>query len=797
MSRIVRILLPAALLLAIAVGGLILTRTPLDHASLPAQVDGRTTAAGPGTDSAALPAEGGLDEGRPENLGIPQGPYDPVLTQGVPAGRSLPPTNRRCNDPAGENVSIVQSEVTIAVQGEHVVAGWNDGQGFVDPNATVSGYGYSTDRGETWVDMGSVPNGQGTSVFGDPTVAVTDQGDWVFVSLDLGSPSGLAINRGRFLNGVFQLNPAVKFTDLNGSLDKEFVEYDSQTGRIYLTYINFGNGSGRLTYSSDAGATWASPVSVASGGNGYYPAPGIDGEVYVSWLNPLGQNNARVYVRHSPNGGQTWSGSPVSVKQLGNQSATPPQCFNRGFNILFPSMSVDRTNGPHRGRAYFCFTDGVPGGFDTYLTYSDDKGVTWATPVEISDEGNTSEQFWPQVHVGPDGRVTVGWYDRRNATNNNSLCDFYITQSVDGGVTFGPNRRLSDISAAWCGVPANIAPNFGDYIELTSDDRSVFGIWSDARGGGPDVYIGRFDDRHLLAVTGNLGENRTQFSANGTAWFIPNEAEFVASPAPQLDALPQLLVAGLGQGLLATPPETPGVFQMAAEAISGEVSLSSSQGRIDGTFAISRTGEGSLSYEFTATSSPELGQIVFLPAGRIQATLVPAGPGAVNIFGTATMSRLIGTLTFSLGGTLHLDGAPGQTLPANQSIDLTLGATTSPDLTVHTRTVVVDGVTVDVEPLVAGANPPPLATIRATPNPIDATTRVVFTLTHAAQGTVRVYSVDGRVVRNLAAGRFEPGQHDIPFDGKDDAGRRLPAGGYFLRLDTDMVRAAAKLRVVR
>jgi hypothetical protein len=460
-------------------------------------------------------------------------------------------------------------------------------------------------------------------------------------------------------------------------------------------------------------------------------------------------------------------------------------------------MSIDRTNGPHRGRAYFCFTDGTPGNFDPYLTYSDDKGVTWTTPVKVSDEQNASEQFWPQVHVGPDGRVSIGWYDRRNATNNNSLCDYYITQSVDGGVTFGPNRRLSDVSAAWCGVPANITPNFGDYVELTSDDRSVFGIWSDARGGGPDVYMGRFDDRHLMAVSGNLGEERTQFSADGTAWFIPNEAEMTASPAPQLDALPQMLVAALGQGLLASPPETRGLFQIAGDAISGQVNLSSPAGAVNGTLAVSRTGESTLSFDFSSVSSPGLGDIQFLPSGRIQATLVPAGPGVVNIFGTATMNRLIGALTFSLGGTIYLDGAPGQTLAANQSIDVTMRVTLGGDLTLHTKTVVVDGVTVDVDPISAGVNPPPLATIRATPNPVDVSTKIVFTMTHAGTGTVRVLSVDGRVVRNLASGTFEPGQHEIAFDGKDDNGRNLAAGGYFVRLDTNNVQAAGKIRVVR
>ena len=53
-----------------------------------------------------------------EHLGIPQGPFDPVLTAGVSPLAMAPPSNRVVSDPTGEDVSIVQSEVAIAIQGD-------------------------------------------------------------------------------------------------------------------------------------------------------------------------------------------------------------------------------------------------------------------------------------------------------------------------------------------------------------------------------------------------------------------------------------------------------------------------------------------------------------------------------------------------------------------------------------------------------------------------------------------------------------------------------------------------------
>ena len=115
----------------------------------------------------------------------------------------------------------------------------------------------------------------------------------------------------------------------------------------------------------------------------------------------------------------------------------------------------------------------------------------------------------------------------------------------------------------------------------------------------------------------------------------------------------------------------------------------------------------------------------------------------------------------------------------------------------HTRTTVVDGVTADVPPLSPGTNPPPLATVRAVPNPLSASTRIVYTLTHPADG------VDPDLLRRRpvranvrAGGTSRSARTSIPFDGKDDDGHRLAAGAYFIRLETDKVKVAGKLFVV-
>lgn len=67
------------------------------------------------------------------------------------------------------------------------------------------------------------------------------------------------------------------------------------------------------------------------------------------------------------------------------------------------------------------------------------------------------------------------------------------------------------------------------------------------------------------------------------------------------------------------------------------------------------------------------------------------------------------------------------------------------------------------------------------PNPFGAETTVFLARPLASGGTLTVYDLAGRAVRETA---LSASITSINWDGRDAAGRRLPAGVYFLRLDT-------------
>ncbi len=98
---------------------------------------------------------------------------------------------------------------------------------------------------------------------------------------------------------------------------------------------------------------------------------------------------------------------------------------------------------------------------------------------------------------------------------------------------------------------------------------------------------------------------------------------------------------------------------------------------------------------------------------------------------------------------------------------------------------------------VAGA--PPAATWLGAgfPNPFSASTEIAYSIPSAARLEVGVYDVNGRKLATLAEGTASAGRHAVRWDGRDAAGRQLPAGVYFVRLDLAGHQEARKIVLAR
>jgi len=68
------------------------------------------------------------------------------------------------------------------------------------------------------------------------------------------------------------------------------------------------------------------------------------------------------------------------------------------------------------------------------------------------------------------------------------------------------------------------------------------------------------------------------------------------------------------------------------------------------------------------------------------------------------------------------------------------------------------------------------------PNPFRGNTTISFALPERGPASVRVYDINGRLVRTLVDGVVEPRFHTAVWDGRDAAGREVASGVYFIRL---------------
>ena len=83
------------------------------------------------------------------------------------------------------------------------------------------------------------------------------------------------------------------------------------------------------------------------------------------------------------------------------------------------------------------------------------------------------------------------------------------------------------------------------------------------------------------------------------------------------------------------------------------------------------------------------------------------------------------------------------------------------------------------------------------PNPLVHESVVAFELPEARNVRLAVYDAAGRVMKTLANGSLEAGQYRRVWDGRDDAGRSVATGLYFLRYEAGDFRAWRKIAVVR
>ncbi len=131
------------------------------------------------------------------------------------------------------------------------------------------------------------------------------------------------------------------------------------------------------------------------------------------------------------------------------------------------------------------------------------------------------------------------------------------------------------------------------------------------------------------------------------------------------------------------------------------------------------------------------------------------------------------------------------TTPSNTTIPVTL--TINSNNTFYSTTLNFDINVVPVLGIAQSSTTPLRFSLATLPNPAHGATTVSYTVPSSSQIDLAVYNTGGEKVKLLATGFVSAGQKSIVWDGRDDTGKKMNAGVYFVKLEAGSNHAVTKL----
>jgi hypothetical protein len=431
-------------------------------------------------------AAGEIDYSKPFPLSlleypISDAPYDPWTI-------ILDVDNIQINS---DNTTQVQNEEMVCINPANTanaVAIWRDFRlGF-----RRVGIGYTFDGGQTWHDtLLYVPPYPKQS---DPVLTVDSDGNFFACTLVLNqnlTRSGIYVQKSTD-GGVSWSDPVVAIDSVEGVFeDKQWITLDRTSGptygNIYISWTRFYTTQILLVSSTDGGESYSDPVSVSDeeGVQWSVPTVGMFGDVFVAWFQYWPTRG--IFMDVSTDQGQTFSQDQLIV-----ETNTWNDEINGNITVFpYPALTSDVSLlSPYLGNLYMAYMDLDIPDMDIFFIKSEDNGTTWSQPIRLNDDDihNGADQFHPWLSVDETGVIHAIFYDRR-LDPNNYLFDLYYTKSDDGGETWSPNERITNVSSS--PGDAILAGLIGEYIGLDAWQGEVQMVWTDTRNGNQDVFSGR------------------------------------------------------------------------------------------------------------------------------------------------------------------------------------------------------------------------------------------------------------------------------------------------------------------
>ena len=252
-----------------------------------------------------------------------------------------------------------------------------------------------------------------------------------------------------------------RFVNLSGNPgNSTFPSLATSGNNVYVIWTDntTGNGDVYLKRSVDNGTTFGNLESISSNlGKSVDPEIAVSQDkMYIVWTDET-TGNGDIYFKTSLDKGITFS----SVENLSN---------NTGSSVS-PRIAVSGNN------VYVIWTDNTTGNGDVYLKRSVDNGTTFGNLESISS--NLGKSVDPEIAVSQD-KMYIVWTDE---TTGNG--DIYFKTSLDKGITFSSVENLSNNTGS------SVSPR------IAVSGNNVYVVWTDNTTGNGDVYLKASSDNGL------------------------------------------------------------------------------------------------------------------------------------------------------------------------------------------------------------------------------------------------------------------------------------------------------------
>ncbi len=280
---------------------------------------------------------------------------------------------------------------------------------------------------------------------------------------------------------------------------------------IIASAVDYRDNSSAWVYVSfDGGKTWADtnlkkPDSMTTAGNDPSVAFANDGTGYLCYgafgdRSDFSPENG-VYVSITPDGGKTWKRHVPVIAHFGNQT------IDSSFEDKYYVVVDNSPTSPYYKRLYIPWkrVTARDSATQIVLTHSDDKGLTWSKPVNVSarlsgsSEDTTFGQSFPLTISGKEGEVYTIW-------NYGPKHGIGFAKSFDGGETFTLPRIIQTYKPLGIAkrIPEGIRHTLKGVVRVESYPSMVCDIDSTHPGWlylcwaadeTPNVYFSRSTDK--------------------------------------------------------------------------------------------------------------------------------------------------------------------------------------------------------------------------------------------------------------------------------------------------------------